>query len=42
MIRKGETGEPIKVVHFPGVRRLNIQKTRTIWSEGIDVKVSLS
>ncbi|KIX09766.1 uncharacterized protein Z518_00847 [Rhinocladiella mackenziei CBS 650.93] len=38
MIRDGQTAATIVEPPFPGVRRLNIQKTRTIWSEGLDVQ----
>ena len=41
MIRDGQTGATIVEPPFPGVRRLNIQKTRRIWSEGLNVKVSM-
>jgi hypothetical protein len=40
IIRDGQTGATIVEPPFPGVRRLNIQKTRTIWAEGLNVKVS--
>jgi hypothetical protein len=39
IIRDGKTGETIVEPPFPGVRRLNIQKTRKIWAEGMNVKV---
>jgi hypothetical protein len=32
IIRDGKAGETIVEPPFPGVRRLNIQKTRTIWA----------
>ncbi|KIX92475.1 uncharacterized protein Z520_11795 [Fonsecaea multimorphosa CBS 102226] len=38
IIRDGQTGATIVQPPFPGVRRLNIQKTRTIWSTGVNVK----
>ncbi|ETI24576.1 hypothetical protein G647_03945 [Cladophialophora carrionii CBS 160.54] len=38
IIRDGQTGATIVEPPFPGVRRLNIQKTRTIWAEGLNVK----
>lgn len=41
LIRDGATGETIAQPPFPGVRRLNIQKTRTLWSKDINVKVSM-
>ena len=40
IIRDGKTGETIVEPPFPGVRRLNIQKTRRVWSEGLNVKVN--
>src|ERR1700743_2984545 len=39
IIRDGQTGVTLVEPPFPGVRRLNIQKTRTIWAEGLNVKV---
>lgn len=39
IIRDGQSGETMVEPPFPGVRRLNIQKTRKIWSEGVNVKV---
>ncbi|KIW90649.1 uncharacterized protein Z519_08432 [Cladophialophora bantiana CBS 173.52] len=38
IIRDGQTGETIVQPPFPGVRRLNIQKTRAVWSKGVNVK----
>ncbi|OAP61574.1 hypothetical protein AYL99_03777 [Fonsecaea erecta] len=38
IVRDGQTGATIVQPPFPGVRRLNIQKTRTIWSKGVNVK----
>lgn len=40
MIRDGATGETIVEPPFPAVRRLNIQKTRTLWSKDVNVKVN--
>jgi len=42
IVRDGQTGATIVQPPFPGIRRLNIQKTRTIWSEGVDVKFGKS
>lgn len=42
IIRDGSNGKTMVEPPFPRVRRLNIQKTRRIWSEGINVKVSIS
>ena len=39
IIRDGQTGATMVEPPFPGVRRLNIQKTRRVWSEGVNVKV---
>ena len=41
IIRDGQTGITLVEPPFPGVRRLNIQKTRAVWSKGLNVKVSL-
>ncbi|KIW12086.1 hypothetical protein PV08_09360 [Exophiala spinifera] len=38
IIRDGATGETIVEPPFPAVRRLNIQKTRTLWSKDVNVK----
>ncbi|KAK6384783.1 hypothetical protein LTS17_002346 [Exophiala oligosperma] len=38
MIRDGATGETIVEPPFPAVRRLNIQKTRTLWSKDVNVQ----
>lgn len=38
LIRDGSTGETMVEPHFPGVRRMNIQKTKLRWREGIDVQ----
>ncbi|KAK5049857.1 hypothetical protein LTR84_003975 [Exophiala bonariae] len=38
IIRDGSNGKTMVEPPFPRVRRLNIQKTRKIWSEGINVK----
>ena len=38
MLRDGATGEPMVVPHFPGIRRVNLQKWRKVMGEGIDVK----
>jgi NAD(P)-binding Rossmann-like domain len=40
LIRDGATGEKLVEPPFPGIRRLQIKKTRRVWGEGIDVKVS--
>ena len=38
LIRDGSTGETMVEPHFPGVRRMNIQKTKTHWRKGLDVQ----
>ncbi|KAK5462741.1 hypothetical protein LTS15_002453 [Exophiala xenobiotica] len=38
MVRDGATGAPIVEPPFPGIRRLNIQKTRNLWSKDVNVK----
>lgn len=38
LIRDGATGETMVEPHFPGVRRMNIQKTKTVWREGLDIR----
>jgi 2-polyprenyl-6-methoxyphenol hydroxylase-like FAD-dependent oxidoreductase len=38
LIRDGATGETMVEPHFPGVRRMNIQKTKTRWREGLKVE----
>jgi hypothetical protein len=38
LIRCGKTGKTLTQPEFPNVRRLNIQKTRTIWAQGLNVK----
>ncbi|KAK4939729.1 hypothetical protein LTR10_020013 [Elasticomyces elasticus] len=38
MVRDGATGDMIVSPQFPGIRRLNIQKTRNNWSKDINVK----
>lgn len=40
IIRDGATGATIAEPSFPGIRRLNIQKTRSLWSKDVNVKVS--
>lgn len=42
LVRDGATGETMATPHFPGVRRINVKKTRKLWSEGIDVKFGKS
>ena len=42
MIRNGQTGATIVEVPFEGIRRLNVQKTRKLWMEGLDVQVRIS
>ncbi|PWY75043.1 FAD/NAD(P)-binding domain-containing protein [Aspergillus heteromorphus CBS 117.55] len=37
LIRNGATGEPIATPRSPGMRRLNIQKTKRNWGEGLDI-----
>ncbi|EXJ91877.1 hypothetical protein A1O3_00427 [Capronia epimyces CBS 606.96] len=38
IIRDGQSGATLVQPPFPGVRRLNIQKTRTLWSKDVNVK----
>ena len=38
LIRDGATGETLVEPHFPGIRRVNIRKTKTVWREGLDVQ----
>lgn len=38
IIRDGQTGATLIQPPFPNVRRLNIQKTREIWSEDLNVQ----
>ena len=38
LVRDGATGETLVESPFPGIRRLQLKKTRKIWGEGIDVK----
>jgi 2-polyprenyl-6-methoxyphenol hydroxylase-like FAD-dependent oxidoreductase len=38
LVRDGSTGEKMVEPHFPGVRRVNIRKTKTVWREGLDVQ----
>jgi 2-polyprenyl-6-methoxyphenol hydroxylase-like FAD-dependent oxidoreductase len=38
MVRDGATGEPMVVPHFPGIRRVNLQKWRKVMGEGIEIK----
>jgi 2-polyprenyl-6-methoxyphenol hydroxylase-like FAD-dependent oxidoreductase len=38
LIRDGSTGEKMVEPHFPGVRRVNIRKTKEVWREGLDIK----
>jgi 2-polyprenyl-6-methoxyphenol hydroxylase-like FAD-dependent oxidoreductase len=38
LIRDGATGETMVEPHFPGVRRMNIQKTKKTWREGLDIR----
>ena len=38
LVRDGATGERLVESTFPGIRRLQIKKTRGIWGEGIDVQ----
>ncbi|PYH95503.1 monooxygenase [Aspergillus ellipticus CBS 707.79] len=38
LIRNGATGEAIATPRSPGMRRLNIQKTKRIWSEGLNIQ----
>jgi 2-polyprenyl-6-methoxyphenol hydroxylase-like FAD-dependent oxidoreductase len=38
LIRDGATGETIAEPRFPGVRRMNIQKTKKAWAPGLNIK----
>ena len=38
LIRDGATGEAKFEAHFPGLRRVNIQKMKKLWSQGINIK----
>lgn len=38
MLRDGATGEVMVMPHFPGIRRLNLQKWRKVMGEGVDVQ----
>jgi len=40
IIRDGSTGGTIFEPQFPGIRRLNIRKTKNMWSKNINMKVS--
>jgi hypothetical protein len=39
LLRDGKTGETMVEPHFPGIRRLNIQKTKNMWAKNVNVKV---
>jgi hypothetical protein len=39
MLRDGKTGEPMLQPPFPGIRRMNLQKTKNMWAKGLNVKV---
>lgn len=39
LVRDGKTGEKMIEVHFPGIRRLNIQKTKSMWHNNLNIKV---
>ncbi|KIW03413.1 uncharacterized protein PV09_05188 [Verruconis gallopava] len=38
LVRDGATGETMVEPRYPGVRRLNIRKTKTAWREGLDIR----
>jgi 2-polyprenyl-6-methoxyphenol hydroxylase-like FAD-dependent oxidoreductase len=42
LVRDGATGKTLVEPGFPGIRRLQIKKTRRIWGEGIDVQFDKS
>ncbi|KAL2394135.1 FAD-dependent monooxygenase phnB [Exophiala dermatitidis] len=42
IIRDGQTGATMVQPPFPGVRRLNLQKTRKLWSQNVNVKFGKS
>ncbi|KAL2424170.1 FAD-dependent monooxygenase phnB [Exophiala dermatitidis] len=42
IIRDGKTGATMVQPPFPGVRRLNLQKTRKLWSQNVNVKFGKS
>jgi hypothetical protein len=39
LLRDGKTGETMVEPPFPGIRRLNIQKTKNMWHKNVNVKV---
>lgn len=39
LLRDGKTGETMVEPHFPGIRRLNIQKTKNMWAKNVNIKV---
>jgi 2-polyprenyl-6-methoxyphenol hydroxylase-like FAD-dependent oxidoreductase len=38
LVRDGASGETLKEAFFPGVRRMQIQKTKKAWAKGINIK----
>lgn len=38
LIRDGATGETIKAAPYPGVRRLQIRRTKQNWAKGLDIQ----
>jgi hypothetical protein len=39
LLRDGKTGETMLQPPFPGIRRLNIQKTKNLWHKNVNIKV---
>jgi hypothetical protein len=39
LLRDGKTGETMVEPPFPGIRRLNIQKTKNMWHKNVNIKV---
>ena len=42
LLRDGKTGETMVEPPFPGIRRLNIQKTKNMWVKDVNIKVCWS
>ncbi|ETS82031.1 hypothetical protein PFICI_07033 [Pestalotiopsis fici W106-1] len=38
LVRDGATGETLNAAPFPGIRRLQIQKTKKNWARGLDIQ----
>jgi hypothetical protein len=39
LLRDGKTGKTMVEPPFPGIRRLNIQKTKKMWNKNVNIKV---